>query len=71
MVTDFPYARLRPGSRLQRAGGSRFKFVQGEGWFVEMREGTRGPFVDKRGAAEYLADFLSPKALGALQEGVS
>lgn len=71
MVTDFPYARLRPGDRLQRSGDSRFKYVQGEGWFVAMREGTRGPFAAKREAAEHLADFLSPKLPEAVRGGAS
>jgi len=71
MVTNFPYARLRPGSRLQRIGGSRFRYIQDEGWFLEMREGMRGPFTAKREAAEYLADFLSPKSYDALSEGLS
>ena len=58
MITNFPYARLRPGSRLQRKPASRFRYIADEGWYLEMREGMRGPFSAKGEAAEFLADFL-------------
>ena len=58
MITNFPYARLRPGSRLQRKTESRFRHIADEGWYLEMREGMRGPFAGKGEAAEFLADFL-------------
>jgi hypothetical protein len=71
MITNFPYARLRPGSRLQRDSASRFRHIADEGWYLQMREGMRGPFAAKGEAAEFLADFLLARPVDVPGEGGS
>lgn len=52
----------RPGPRAgsgYRANVDRFFHVMHEGWYVHLREGIKGPFVQRHQAEEFLREFLA------------
>lgn len=48
----------RRGSQ-HRANPDRYFHVMGQGWFVHLREGVGGPFVDQSEAKSYLTGIVS------------
>ena len=48
----------RRGSQ-HRVNPDRYFHVMGQGWFVHLREGVGGPFMDQSEAKTYLSTIIS------------